>query len=267
MEIEQLHLCVTRNCTLCCEHCLRGDRAIVNMDNETIDYVFADVKKVKTLLITGGEPLIAVQALEHLIEVLINKGISVTEIRLITNGTIYSERIHNILDRFSNIASLNLKVSANIFHLLELRRLGLEELRNKNCEILKRCFQAEEYAVDGESKYKEGLSYMGRAVNLTKERLEEIHKISKTRFFLEKGFYDCQPHTEYSEEEDKISGAITVDVYGRLTNYGLSFALEDEFAREHSYNIKEIGFRDAALAFTNDYLEKQEQLMNKLLKK
>ena len=54
MHLENLFLEVTRNCTLECEHCLRGDRQRVNMDNSVLESVFKDVKKVDRLLLTGG---------------------------------------------------------------------------------------------------------------------------------------------------------------------------------------------------------------------
>jgi len=79
MYIVSIGLEVTRNCTLACEHCLRGDAQAVNMDLEVIEKIFNNVRGIGTLLLTGGEPLIAVQQLEKIIELIKKKNIKVNE--------------------------------------------------------------------------------------------------------------------------------------------------------------------------------------------
>ena len=120
MYIENLHLSITRNCTLECEHCLRGDRQNVNMDPLILDKVFQDVLVVRNLLITGGEPLIAIQSLEKLAEIIRSQKVKINNIYIITNGTVFSERILKVLNDFNNYSHLELKISSDIFHQLEL---------------------------------------------------------------------------------------------------------------------------------------------------
>ena len=64
MNIETLNLEITRRCTLECEHCFRGDSQNSNISEETLKNIFNNVKKIDRLVITGGEPLIAVNELE-----------------------------------------------------------------------------------------------------------------------------------------------------------------------------------------------------------
>ena len=60
MYIKKLCLQVTRMCTLKCEHCLKGDGEEKYMPFETIANILKDVTEIDELLITGGEPLLAI---------------------------------------------------------------------------------------------------------------------------------------------------------------------------------------------------------------
>ena len=63
LVINELLLEITRNCTLECEHCLKGDCQKFNIDDNTLNNVFKDIKSIKTLVLTGGEPLLAPNAI------------------------------------------------------------------------------------------------------------------------------------------------------------------------------------------------------------
>ncbi|MDE5888452.1 MAG: hypothetical protein K2H20_00355 [Bacilli bacterium] len=52
MIVELLDLAITRNCSLYCEHCLRGDKECINMNLDTIENVFKDIKGVYKFLLT-----------------------------------------------------------------------------------------------------------------------------------------------------------------------------------------------------------------------
>ena len=68
MHLWNLYLGVTRICTLECEHCLRGNRRNEYMSLETIDNAFKDVKEIDTLLLTGGEPLLAIKQIREILK-------------------------------------------------------------------------------------------------------------------------------------------------------------------------------------------------------
>ena len=82
MKLEKLYLEVTRMCTLECEHCLRGNREKEFMSLETIRNVFSNVKEVDTLLITGGEPLIAIKQISEIIKAIYNNNVKVNDMKL-----------------------------------------------------------------------------------------------------------------------------------------------------------------------------------------
>ena len=93
MNIENLDLEITRRCTLNCEHCFRGDPQNINMSIESLVNIFSSVNKIETLLITGGEPFIAVNELEKMIELIVNNNVKIREIRIVSNGTVLSSRV------------------------------------------------------------------------------------------------------------------------------------------------------------------------------
>lgn len=66
MYFEKLYLELTRECTMQCEHCLRGDREHKYMSIETLENLLKEVNNIETLLLSGGEPLLHIDALEAL---------------------------------------------------------------------------------------------------------------------------------------------------------------------------------------------------------
>lgn len=172
MVVEKLFLEVTRNCTLSCEHCLRGEKECVNMRLDTIDHVFADIERVRYLLLTGGEPLLAVLQLEKIIELIKSGKVVVDNIGIVTNGTVMSARILRILKELNELTTLRISISGDIFHLLEVERLGFTEKRNENINLLFSYFMTNIYFSEDswEPLY---ITYdaLGRAKKLTFERL------------------------------------------------------------------------------------------------
>ncbi len=271
MFVEELHLEVTRNCTLYCEHCLRGDKECVNMSLDTLENVFKDIKGIDTLLLTGGEPLIAINQLEKLAEIIKSKGIKIGTIRLITNGTIMSARVLRVLKELANIAKLDIKVSDDIFHLLELERLGFTELRNKNLAILKEYLGAALYGSEKkeeDSRFKCRVHQMimarGRASTITPERLAEINKLVVYPYATDKELN--YPRREYDTVcimNGTIGGHISVDVNGNLVGYGHEFKTEDEEALLIQANVNEMSLEEAVISYiqyTSYHLAEQRRL-------
>lgn len=264
MYVEELHLQVTRNCTLECEHCLRGDRERVNMSPQVLDEVFKDVKRVGMLLLTGGEPLIAIQTLEHLVELLKTKQIRVNKITLITNGTVLSERVLRVLHDLQDCSYLILKVSTNIFHNLECQSKGLEEIRDRNLEILRQegFYNFSEYSKDKEDKWPIALVNKGRTRTLTKERLEEINAIAKRKHVVSPIENERHPNTRITD--NKVEGNISIDVYGNVVSYGQSFEEEDKEAYDTGLNVMVMPCEEAIRAFVSRYEKERDEYFKKL---
>lgn len=258
MDIEYLTIEITRNCTLFCEHCCRGDKEAVNMDELTIDNIFKDVKHVSRLLITGGEPLIAIDALERLVEIIKEKGVVIDRLDMIINGTVLSSRHLKVLKELSQLVNLDLRVSANIFHMLEIKRLGFMEMWKKNVAILKELFNIIEYSRDDcrdeSDTYasSKGIENFGRAKNITEERLAEINKMVPLKYIKLPYRNTFHPYT-YADN-NKVFGTICVDVYGNLVFMDSEeYKLEDEDALKIGININRMSLMDAVTKFSEYY--------------
>ena len=264
MYVESLHLQVTRNCTLECEHCMRGDRERVNMSPAVLDEIFKDVKKVGMLLLTGGEPLIAIQTLEHLVYLLKSKQVRVNKIILITNGTILSDRVLRVLHDLQECSYLILKLSTDIFHNLELEKRNMLELREKNLKLLSQAgfYNFSEYGKDENSNWPSALTNKGRTRTLTPERLAEINSIAKTKHIINEYYEEKHPNTRITN--NKVEGNITVNVYGNIVSYGQSFEEEDKEAYETGLNVVEMSCEEAIRAFVDRHIQEVKAVYLKL---
>ena len=264
MYVENLHLQLTRNCTLECEHCLRGDRERVNMSPAVLDEVFKDVKKVGILLLTGGEPLLAIQTLEHLVELLKTKQVRANKIVLITNGTVLSERVLRVLHDLQDNSYLVLKLSTDIFHNLELEKRGMMELRERNLRILaeNKFYNFSEYGKDEISNVPSSLTNKGRTKTLTPERLEEINAIAKKKHIINTKYSGNHPPTSITN--NKVEGNITIDVYGNVVSYGLSFEEEDQEAYDNGLNVMDMSCEEAIRAFVMRHQEEVNKFYKSL---
>ena len=264
MYVENLHLQVTRNCTLECEHCMRGNREIVNMNPIILDEIFKDVKRVGMLLLTGGEPLIAIQTLEHLVYLLKTEQVEVNKITIVTNGTILSDRVLKLLHDLQDCSYLVLRMSTNIFHNLELHKKNLEAIRDRNLKVISNngFYNFSEYGQDKADHFPIGLINTGRTKTLTPERLAEINAIAKSKYIINTFVKEGHPNTRISN--NKVEGNITVDVYGNIVSYGQSFEDEDKEAYETGLSVIEMSCEEAIRAFVDRHTQKTKDMLLKL---
>lgn len=264
MYVENLHLQVTRNCTLECEHCMRGDRERVNMNPAILDEIFKDVKRVGMLLLTGGEPLIAIQTLEHLVYLLKTKQVRVNKITVVTNGTILSDRVLRLLHELQDNSYLILRMSTNIFHNLELHKKNLEAIRDKNLKVISNdgFYNFSEYGQDKVDRFPIGLINLGRTRTLTPERLAEINALAKSKYII--NTFDKEGHPNTRITNNKVEGNITVDVYGNIVSYGQSFEDEDKEAYETGLNVMEMSCEEAIRAFVDRHTQETKNAWLKL---
>jgi len=233
------------------------------MSINVLDEVFNCVKKVDFLLLTGGEPLLAIQAIEHLVELLKTKTVKVNKVILITNGTVLSDRVLRVLHELQKYTYLVLKLSTDIFHYLELEKKGLLNKRNDNLNRLSNggFYNFSEYGKNELVNYFCYLTNKGRAKMLTPERLSEINYISKKKYIVNT-LYD-EPHPETFIEDNKVEGNITINVYGYVVSYGLSFEEEDKEAFETSFNVLDMSCKEAINAF----IKRHQEIINKTNKR
>ena len=103
---NQLTVEITRKCNMACAHCLRGDAENVDLTNMDIDGVLDQAEAIGRLIITGGEPLLNLRAMQHLTNGIARRGIPLMRVQVVTNGLLYDERFIDLAKRFSEIIRL-----------------------------------------------------------------------------------------------------------------------------------------------------------------
>ena len=66
---------VTRRCNFKCEHCMRGDAQNVDLSENAIDNLLNQTLAFGDILFTGGEPLMALDKIEYIIDGMIKRKI------------------------------------------------------------------------------------------------------------------------------------------------------------------------------------------------
>lgn len=133
VSIQNLGMIITNDCNLNCDHCMRGEKCKKKMSQEVIEHTFKDVVAVSNLCICGGEPLLALDVLESIFNYIIENRILVSQVTLVTNGTIYSDeflRIYNEMNdyvSFFDKSKMSFHISYDDYHVKELERLNLEK--------------------------------------------------------------------------------------------------------------------------------------------
>ena len=228
LNVKTLLIELTRNCNLECRHCFRGDSQNVYMNPEIIDYIFKHVCRVNSFLLTGGEPFLAKEQLERVCYNISKDVMNIGNLIIVTNGTILSDDIIKMLLKINEKTDLEIRLSNDIFHNIELQKKGLEEIRDKNVELMKLFFNVYEpndkiYVIDK----------IGRAKNLTNEDLDEINKLNTKIKYV---FSNNRVLLEYRKtyplpklmEDNVIEGTLNIDVYGNITPTYYSYENEDK---------------------------------------
>lgn len=256
MNIENLYIEVTRNCTIECEHCLRGNKERKNIDYESLDRIFKDIKEIDTLLLSGGEPLINKKALEDIILLIKKYNVKINRIGIITNGTICSNIIIKLLNELKKETSkLEMVVTSDIFHREEIRKYNLENKVKRNYLLFNKLFGAKLDLTLDNTSYT--LNKKGRAKYLN---IDKINEMTKNRFTKFK-FVPVPKDNRLEIINDNVEGHICVDVNGNIVDYGLSFIEEDLFST-YSYNDKDRSFSDSIKEYVTDYRERNSIVKN-----
>lgn len=100
---NQLTIEVTRRCNMECAHCLRGDAQNEDIFLSAIDGVLDQTEAIGRLIITGGEPMLNLRAIQYIANGIAMRGIPLMRLQIVTNGLIYDERFIAIIKMFSAI--------------------------------------------------------------------------------------------------------------------------------------------------------------------
>lgn len=247
MKVDSLYLEITRNCTIECEHCLRGDKEQKNMTPETLENILKNIREIKTLLLSGGEPLLAITILESLPKLIEKYHIKIETIGIISNGTVCSNRHIEALEKIKESCS-NFKffLSSDLFHRLEWKRLGLEEKVSKNFEKYHQIFQMEKF-LENDRFHNITLNLKGRAEHLTPER---IQKITENQY-INYDFAEVPVEGNIEIEQESIYGKVCIDVNGNIVDYSASYE-EEDIQSEKGFNTNQIPLKNAVKLYISD---------------
>lgn len=225
MKIDKMYLEVTRNCTLECEHCLRGNKETKDMDLITLENTLKSVKEIDTLLLTGGEPLLNINVLNELPKIIDKYSIVVNNISIITNGTVASLNHLKILQKVSEKCNtFDLILSSDLFHRLEWNRLNINDRVENNYKFYQAYLPMRKY-LDNDSFHSILLLSSGRAKSLSKERLKELER----KYYIKYKFMTEEEKNIIKKSGDYVHGKLYINVYGNVTPYNVSFLDEDDF--------------------------------------
>lgn len=200
-----LTLELTRKCNIRCAHCMRGNPQNIEITKEIVDQVLDnnDIIAINNLAFSGGEPTLNEDMIVYIIDKIIDNNLEVNNISMVTNGTIYSERIIRALKKFN--AYRNKKIIAELKNKLshhpELLEAEIKENYDNHAiitfstdqfhgdmeEVIKE-YQANapefKYYFSGPMKeediYKTGRSTMG---------IEHTYSLKPIRYYEENGVY------------------------------------------------------------------------------
>ena len=230
LNIRTLLLELTRECNLSCAHCFRGESENKYMNPDFLNKIFKNTARINTLLLTGGEPLLAINQLRRLREIIMSDRTNISDITIVTNGTILTDEIIEILKDLSTRANLEIKVSNDIFHELELEKNNLKEKKVENIIKLQKHFNVD-LSMPNEKVYI--VDRVGRAANLTNEDLKNINKLDPSVKYvfgsdrrLEE-YRNSYPLPKLIEEDYIVDGTLNIDVYGNITPTYYSYSGED----------------------------------------
>lgn len=102
----------------------------------------------------------------------------------------------------------------------------------------------------------------GRVKRLTSERLEEINAVANVKHIINTYAEEIHPNT--CIEDDIVRGNITIDVYGNVVSYGLSFEEEDKEAYDTGLNILEMSASEAIKLFVEKHTKERIDSYKKL---
>ena len=232
INIDYLYLEITRRCNLECAHCLRGKSEFKDISDEILKNIFSDISSIQELVLGGGEPLLVPNIIEKIIKIILEKGIKVGKISFTTNGTVLSEKQIDILQRLKSIAMLDVRLSHDKFHLLEMKRTGLVDKYKSNLlkfkELLGYSPEDKFFHIDNY-----GIRRIGRAKHLTQEDLDAINQWEyPTDYWLNvlgsSNTMNIVEIIDWDKEEIRVFGDLNISANGDLTHSDREYASEDK---------------------------------------
>ena len=258
MIIDKLYLQITRNCTLNCEHCLKGDKEHINMTSETLNNIFSDINGVNTLLLTGGEPLLNIDLINELVNIINRGNISIRTIGIVTNGTILTDKHIEVLSKLKkSCGDFKFFLSSDVFHRLEWDRLCLKDRIERNFERYRDTVGIEKFLED--DRFRNIILFKkGRARNISSQRIDQLKK----DYYITLKLREDAEENDLSYIDNCIFGKICIDVHGNIVDYSVSYDEEDKCSNGE-FNVNNYPFCNIIY----DYIDSKDKGYQKTKKR
>lgn len=133
--VQNLGMIIGEKCNLNCGHCLRGKCSNKVMSDDVISATLDQIDYIGNLAICGGEPTLALKQLESVLTYITEHKVLLDEVTLVINGTIYSEKLLELLDYIYEYLTIfknrekrvSFTISHDPYHLKEIERLNLRQ--------------------------------------------------------------------------------------------------------------------------------------------
>lgn len=100
---------ITRRCNLSCAHCINGSRQMLDLSEEIIDNFLDRTEMIRELRFTGGEPTLALDRMNYLLDGIIKRNIQIHSFGLTTNGTMIDDNLADFIKRLHDYLYLCLQ--------------------------------------------------------------------------------------------------------------------------------------------------------------
>lgn len=208
LEIFQMAIEVTRRCNIKCEHCMRGDTQNINITKSIIDDFFNTKNKdykitsIDKICFTGGEPTLYPEVIIYTINKIIEEGLPVNNISMVTNGQLFIPELVEAFNRFNRYSNLRIKKRISESFLSSEEILN-KLLRNNTNNHVRISFSTDDYHAPVPKKIRMSYQLMADGLIITDHILSEnnIIKIGYSKFGKEIESREGL----YSEEENHLT--------------------------------------------------------------
>lgn len=180
--VANLTVFLTDKCNYKCLHCMRGEQIGIEVTSKSLTSLFSQTKNIANLSICGGEPFSRPDLLNMLVDIIIREGVTLNEFGIITNGTLYTSEIENIIKRLNdyalttpNLVNINSKVRGHISLSFDYyHSLQLSHIRDTNPTLYREYCHNIELLIN--SVYYDGARDVSSLFNLGRAKNLKLHK-------------------------------------------------------------------------------------------
>ena len=92
LYFDSLSIEVTRKCNMNCAHCLRGESEKTDLDLSNVRKLLEHTEHINMLTLTGGEPSLAIDKIEQVLDICNEMTIPIDSFYVVTNGKEVTDR-------------------------------------------------------------------------------------------------------------------------------------------------------------------------------